>query len=102
MVTRNEIALIEGGPTPVPSYDLAEIVGIRALVNEIEGLTHEERAELIDLLQATTAEERSEPLDTSLIEPVEVNGDPPTGHSSSQLTPAARLSIVRARLALRS
>lgn len=30
LVTRNEIALIEYGPTPIPAYEQAEILGVRA------------------------------------------------------------------------
>lgn len=50
LVTRMEIAMREFGPTPTPVYDAAAIVGVRALVQSIEGLTPSERAELIALL----------------------------------------------------
>jgi len=48
-ILRSEIALREYGPTPIPAYKDAAIVGIRMeeLVGTLHGLTDEQRAELI-------------------------------------------------------
>lgn len=51
-IVRSEIALREYGPTPMPSYKEAAIVGVRAeeLAAMFEGLDDAERAELIRIL----------------------------------------------------
>lgn len=88
LVTRLEIAMRELGPTATPTYDAAEIIGVRALVASIEGLTNEGRAELIDLLQqgyelrSTTPE--GEPADLDTPTGAVLADEPPAGHSARQ------------------
>jgi len=55
LVERQEIALREFGPTPFPVYEKAAIVGVRAeeLVATLAGLTPQERADLVNILQGT-------------------------------------------------
>lgn len=95
-VTRTEIALVEYGPTPIPAYEGAEILGVRSLVDRLGGLTEAERAELIAALTnttATTPDGAGADTDTSTEEAVT---DEPTtaGHSGPVMTPRH----VRARL----
>lgn len=49
-VTRTEIRLTEFGPTPMPAYEEASIIGVRSAIQKIAGLPAEERAELAALL----------------------------------------------------
>lgn len=55
VIVRSEIALREYGPTPMPSYKEAAIVGVRMddLVDTIGGLDPTERAELIRILDTS-------------------------------------------------
>lgn len=88
VVTRKEVAMTEFGPTATPAFDAAHIIGVRALVDRIEGLTADERAQLIDLLQADTTElssvTRDEPMDadtsTEAVQPQE----PVDDHSAAR------------------
>lgn len=54
-ILRSEVALREYGPTPIPSYKDAAIVGVRAeeLAAVLEGLNDETRAELIKILSTS-------------------------------------------------
>lgn len=51
-ILRTEMGLTEYGPTPIPAYDTASIVGVRMneLVDTLTSLTDEQRAELLALL----------------------------------------------------
>lgn len=83
-VTRHEIAMWEFGPTPIPAFDAAAIIGVRALVQSIEGLTADQRAELISLLQ--------EGYELRSSTPSEPDGDgTPTGAALSEEPPAGAL-----------
>lgn len=100
MVTRLEVAMLEFGPTPTPAYDAASIIGVRALVQSIEGLSPSERAELIALLsdahdlRSATPEE---PADLSTPSGAAASEEPPTEALRSTIpVPPAEL-IARAR-----
>lgn len=88
LVTHQEVAVKELGPTATPYFEAAHIVGVRALVNQIEGLTASDRSELIDLLQQAQelapATRSDEPVDadtpTGAVQPDE----PANGHSARQ------------------
>lgn len=53
-VVRSEIALREYGPTPMPVYEGAAIVGVRSLADQFAHLDAAERAELAAMLSSTT------------------------------------------------
>ncbi|AQZ67630.1 PhiRv2 phage prohead protease, HK97 family [[Actinomadura] parvosata subsp. kistnae] len=53
-VVRSEIALREYGPTPLPAYEPATILGVRSLAEEFASLDDAERAELARMLSSTT------------------------------------------------
>lgn len=53
-VVRSEIALREYGPTPLPAYEPAAILGVRSLADELAHLSASERAELARMLASTT------------------------------------------------
>lgn len=95
-VTRTEIRLTEYGPTPIPAYEGAEILGVRSLVDQLGGLSEAERAELIAALTNTTATtpEPGAGANTDTSEPGAVTDEPTTGHSGPVMTPRH----VRARL----
>lgn len=54
-ITRTELGLTEYGPTPMPVYEGASIMAVRAeqIVAQIAGLTDEERTELVRMLSTT-------------------------------------------------
>jgi HK97 family phage prohead protease len=88
VVTRTEIAMREYCMTPWPAFDAAEVIGVRALVRSIEGLTPDERARLIDLLQqdyelraATPSEPAAQDTPTGAVQPDE----PAMSHSARRL-----------------
>jgi len=106
LVTRMEIAMREFGPTPTPVYDAAAIVGVRALVQSIEGLTPSERAELIALLSDATDLRSSTPLADSDDLGTPADGlatpeDSPTGalRSAPSITPDERIARALRRVA---
>ncbi len=49
LVTRQEIALIEYGPTPIPAFESAEVVGVRARELAAMGYTPEQAWEIVNL-----------------------------------------------------
>lgn len=80
-ILRNEISLREYGPTPMPSYKDAAIIGVRAeeLAAVIEHLDDEQRAELIHILST----HRGEPLPACEAAPgTSPATDEPVSHSS--------------------
>lgn len=86
-VTRTEIALREYGPTPIPAYEGAEILGVRSLVDQITGLSETERAELIAALTTTaTTPEPGAGADTDTPTEGAVTDEPTAGHSGPSLT----------------
>lgn len=101
LVTRHEVAMTEFGPTPVPAYDAAEIIGVRALVASLEGLSKEERAELVALLTEARAATLNEPATSDTPSGAVGDDEPPAGHSTRHLTPAQRVRMVSARLTVR-
>lgn len=105
VVTRNEIAMWEFGPTPIPAFDAAQIIGVRALVASIGGLSADERAELIALLRDAhdlSATRASEPADDSTPEVgAAVSDEPPVEalRSVDPISPAERIARIRRHLA---
>lgn len=101
LVTRLEVAMWEFGPTPTPVFDAAHVVGVRALVQSIEGLTATERAELIALLRDAvdlTSATRTEPADDSTSAPEAAATDEPpieALRSANHITPAERIARIR-------
>ncbi len=101
-VTRLEVAMHEFGPTPVPAYDAAELIGVRALVQSIEGLTASQRAELIALL-SDAHELRSstpvEPDDLGTPSGAAVSDESPAAlRSTPSISAADRIARVRRRM----
>lgn len=102
LVTHLEVAMREFGPTPTPAFDAAQIIGVRALVQSIEGLTPNERAELIDLLSRAQELELStpgEPDNLGTSPEAAPSDEPPTEALRSTLTPAERIHRVRRHVA---
>ncbi|WP_160051433.1 HK97 family phage prohead protease [Nocardiopsis sp. FR26] len=95
-VIRTEIALSEYGPTPIPAYEGAEILGVRSLVDRLGGLSEEERAALIAALTtpASTTPEPGAGDDTDTPTEGAVTDEPTAGHSGPVMSPRH----VRARL----
>lgn len=94
-VTRTEIALVEYGPTPIPAYEGAEILGVRSLVDQLGGLSETERAELIAALTTTATTPHGAGAHTGTSTTEAVTDEPTTaGHSEPSLTRAR----ARARL----
>lgn len=88
VVTHKEVAMREFGPTATPAFDAAAIIGVRALFDRIDGLTPDERSQLIDLLQqqpedltATRSDEPVVPSDTATDVAVTVD-EPVPDHSA--------------------
>lgn len=95
-IVRNEVALREYGPTPMPSYKEAAIIGVRAeeLAAVIEGLDDTQRTELIELLST----HHGEPLpDAEAAQGTSPPNDKPASHLSGP-TPAERRQRVLAFL----
>lgn len=57
LVRRAEIAMHEYGPTPLPVYDDAAVIGVRSLIDRSGHLTDEDRAALIEILTRSTRRE---------------------------------------------
>ena len=99
-VTRTEIKLTEFGPTPMPAYEEASIIGVRSVLQKIAGLPDEERAELAALLfsglpPTTPTVGAGGEADTPTVGAVAGEPGPDEGHHSGRSLPAR---IVRARL----
>jgi HK97 family phage prohead protease len=105
LVTRLEVAMREFGPTPIPTFDAAAIVGVRALVQSIEGLSPAERAELIALLSdatdlAESTRSETEPDAAGTPSGAAPSDEPPTEalRSDHHIAPAERIARIRRRL----
>jgi len=97
-ILRSEVALREYGPTPMPSYKEANIVGVRAedLAELIEGLDPQERAELIRILSTP----HGEPLPATEAAPsTSAANDKPDTHLSGPAPSERRLYVARFRKA---
>ena len=84
-ITRNEIMLREYGPCPMPVYDNAAILAVRAVDlaewrNLVMGLDATERAELLDMLSTARSSEDGSPLPTG------VAGAPSEGATTPSVT----------------
>lgn len=114
-VTRTEIALTEYGPTPIPAYEAAEILGVRSVLERAaEALSPEQADRLENFLEellrsgASAQEAANAVADeitsttpdpgagdiTDTPEPGAVTDEPTAGHSGPVMTP----HHVRARL----
>ena len=84
LVTRHDVNVIEYGPTPIPVYSGAEVVGVRAaqLAAQIHELLPEERLELSELLR-------------SGISPSSVDGDDPEHEPEATSDAASTLLAFR-------
>jgi HK97 family phage prohead protease len=99
-ILRSEVALREYGPTPMPSYKEASIVGVRAeqLAPLIDNLDPDERAELIKILSTPAGE----PLPAAEAAPQgtsPANDTPATSHLSGPAPSERRLYVARFRKA---
>ncbi len=95
-VVRSEIALREYGPTPMPAYEPAAILGVRSLADQFAHLDDVERAELAAMLSSTTptvgaGDESTTPEEGAGTE----ESEPSEGHRSG---PALSRARARARL----
>lgn len=100
-ITRTELGLKEYGPTPIPSYGGAEIVGVRMeeLADTFRGLSETERAELLALLDTSRASATPSPAGDAASGTSPSIDTPATGHLSGP-TPAQRrqrLLVLRGR-----
>lgn len=91
VVTRTELGLTEYGPTPMPVYEGAAIMAVRAeqIAAGIVGLSDDERAELIRMLSSTTP---SEP-ETTATPDVGAGAEEPRKHSGRMDWIALRRSM---------
>lgn len=102
-IVRSEVALREYGPTPMPAYQEASIVGVRAedLAAVIEGLADDDRAELIRLL--STSRTIGTPLPAADAAPdegtSEANDTPALSHLSGPTPTERRLRLLQFRKA---
>jgi HK97 family phage prohead protease len=93
-ITRTEIRLTEYGPTPIPAYEGAEILGVRSLLAGITGLSDEDRAELVRALTTSTTPTGAGDHTDTPTEGAVTDEPTTTGHSGPIMTP----HHVRARL----
>lgn len=97
-IHRSEVALREYGPTPMPAYKEAGIVGVRAedLAETIQGLSEEERADLIRILSTHHANGAPLPaVDAAPRGTSPANDTPPTGHLSGPSPSERRLRVLK-------
>lgn len=95
-VTRSEIAMREYGPTPMPAYEDAAIVGVRAaLAGQFGDLSDEQVAELLRMFKRATSDEADAQPDTADEAAVTAEPDPDEGHHSGPVMTRAQ---ARARL----
>lgn len=90
LVTRHEIAMREYGPTPLPVFEDAAVVGVRSLVDQVADLDDAQRAELVALL--TRATPLGEPGGAGTSNEEAAAAAEPQTHSG-RLTPSQRARI---------
>lgn len=97
-IVRSEIALREYGPTPMPAYAEAAIVGVRMeeLVDTLHGLTDEQRAELIAILGTHRAIDAPPPDNNAALPEGTLlsNDTPATSHLSGPTPTERRLYVL--------
>lgn len=102
-IVRSEVALREYGPTPMPSYKEAAIVGVRAeeLAAVIEGLDDDQRAELISILSTSRSGGTPLPVGDAASQGTSPTNDTPAehGHLSGPAPSERRLYAARFRKA---
>jgi HK97 family phage prohead protease len=82
-VTRTEIAMREYGPTPMPAYEDAAIVGVRAaLAHRFDDLSDEQLAELLRMLDPITPDGAGGEPGTPEQGAVAAEPEPEQGHHS--------------------
>jgi len=90
LVRRSEIAMAEYGPTPLPVFDDAAVIGLRSLVDQMSYLSDADRAAIAEILtRSTHLDEPDDGSDTPT--PGAVAGSEPLTHSG--LTPSQRARI---------
>lgn len=102
-ITRHEVAMREYGPTPIPAYQQAFIVGTRSaetFMRELVALDPEERAELFRqmmLLTTRSGDASNEPDadPTTTTEPVAGPADEPPSHSPRHEDVTRRARVAR-------
>lgn len=99
-IVRTEVMLREYGPTPIPVYKDAAILGVRMeeLVDTLQGLNAEERAELFRLMDTPQAAlgAPSPAVDAAPSGTSPANDTPPAGHLSS-IPAERRLAVLNFR-----
>jgi HK97 family phage prohead protease len=102
-IMRSEVALREYGPTPMPTYRDASIVGVRMdeLADTLRNLTPEERDELQNILDTSRAAELETPSpdDNAAQSTLSPNDTPATSHLSGPAPSERRLYVARFRKA---
>lgn len=103
-ILRSEIALREYGPTPMPSYKDAAIVGVRMdeLADTLRNLTPQERAELQHILDTSRAVDLATPPPPAEAAPEGTSTDndtPAESHLSGPIPSERRLYVVQFRKA---
>jgi HK97 family phage prohead protease len=90
-IVRTEMGLSEYGPTPIPSYDTASIVGVRMneLADTLAHLGDQERSELLELL-GTSRNIETPPPTVDAAPGTSTDDDTPAAGHLSGPTPAER------------
>lgn len=94
-ITRSEVALTEYGPTPIPAYSDAAIVGVRMeeLVDTLGGLSDEDKDKLFQLL--STSRHVTPLTATDAGSATSVTNDTPAESHLSGPTPNERARVLR-------
>lgn len=92
LVRRSEIAMREYGPTPLPVYEDAMVVGVRSMIDQLGHLSDADRAELAELLTRST---RSEPDGNGTDTTSAAGGsEPRDAHSGLTAAQRARIGLI--------
>lgn len=91
-IVRSEVSLREYGPTPMPSYQTASILGVRMehLVETLNGLTDEQHAELIASLSTSRTIGTPLPADDAARQGTSPTNETPAERHLSGPTPSER------------
>lgn len=99
LITRNEVAMREYGPTVFPAYVEAAILGTRSLsgfLDELAAASDEDRDRFAQMLGLATPLDPATSLGTSAIEPARVDEDPAPA-TPFDVSKSFRTSRLRAR-----
>lgn len=93
LVRRSEIAMREYGPTPLPVYEDATVVGVRSLADQLGFLNESDRAALVELLTRST--QREPDGGNGTFESEAAGGDEPRdAHSGLTAAQRARIGLI--------